>query len=50
MCLRDFLVAMAQPKVLLLRFDATWLFQGTSQLPLSDVSKLVLDAYIAYIR
>ena len=26
LCLRDFLVAMSQPKVLLLRFDATWLF------------------------
>ena len=25
-CIRDFIVGISQPKVLLLRYDATWLF------------------------
>lgn len=25
-CLRNYIVGMSQPKVLLLRYDATWLF------------------------
>ena len=49
-CIRDFIVGMSQPKVLLLRYDATWLFQGSSQLDLSAVGKQVIDAYIAFLK
>ena len=41
---------MSQPKVILLRFDASWLFKGSSQLEIPLVGKLVLDAYISFLK
>ena len=35
---------------MLLHFDATWLFHGNAQIKLPLVSKLVMDAYLAFVK